>query len=91
MFIVIKNSLFGYNKFLVENLYVSNTIEEAREKAFEIIKKEYMEEYMEEYNNETPDIIKYDEEEADITYDFEEAYTTKEKSSIFVTISKPTY
>ena len=86
MFILMKNTVFGYNKFLVDSLYISNTIEEAREKAFKIIKQEYMEEYGE---NE-PDIIKYDGYEAEITYDYEEAYTTKQKSPVFVTISKPT-
>ena len=84
MFIIIKNNIFGYNKFSVHNLYVCDTIEEAREKAFEIIKNTYIQE------NEKPEIIKYNEKEADITYDYEEAYTSNNYNSIFVTISKPT-
>ena len=88
MFIIIKNNIFEYNKFVVHNLYVCDTIEEAREKAFEIIKNTYIEEN--ENEKEKLEIIKYNEKEADITYDYEEAYTSNNYNSIFVTISKPT-
>jgi len=97
MFILIKNTNFGYNSFLVDSIYVSNTIEEAREKAFKIIKEQYIEDCMEECGyiegNEEPEIVNYedndDESKAQIYYDYEEAYTIKTCSRVFVTISKP--
>ena len=65
MFILIKNTNFGYNSFLVDSIYVSNTIEEAREKAFKIIKEQYIEDCMEECGyiegNEEPEIVNYED------------------------------